>query len=64
MSNFIKKKISLKLLKTGFLANVNWLQAPGFDLLHYIYQNINSVTYLTICKTNANNTITRYFQVF
>ena len=30
MSNCIKK------LKTGFVANDNWQQAPGLDLLHNI----------------------------
>ena len=26
----------IKLLKTGFVANEKWRQAPGFDLLHHI----------------------------
>ena len=38
MSNCIKKIIfHTKLLKTGFVANDNWRQAPGFELLHHIY---------------------------
>ena len=36
MSNCIKKIVSTKLLKTGFVANDNWQQVPGFDLLHHI----------------------------
>ena len=39
MSNCIKKFIfHLKLLKTGFVANNNWRQAPGFDMLHHIWE--------------------------
>ena len=32
----VQKKIILKLTKTGFVANDNWGQVPGFDLLHHI----------------------------
>ena len=31
MSNCVKYKFSYKLLKTGFLANDQWQQSPGFD---------------------------------
>ena len=31
----LKKYFHIKLLKTGFVANDKWRQAPGFDLLHH-----------------------------
>ena len=38
MSNCLKKYIfHIKSLKTGFVANEKWRQAPGFELLHHIY---------------------------
>ena len=37
MSNCLKKNIfHIKLLKTGFVANDKWRQAPGFELLRHI----------------------------
>ena len=37
MSNCFKKNIfHIKLLKTGFVANDKWRQAPGFVMLHHI----------------------------
>ena len=39
MSNCFKKIIfHVKLLRTGFVANDKWRQAPGFDLLRHIYK--------------------------
>ena len=39
MSNCILKTIfHIKLLKTGFVANDKWRQAPGFIMLHHKYQ--------------------------
>ena len=37
MSNCIKDNYPYKLLKTGFVANDKWRQAPGFDLSHIAY---------------------------
>ena len=37
MSSCIEKIIfHVKLLKTQFVANDKWRQAPGFDMLHHI----------------------------
>ena len=53
MSNCIKK------LKTGFVANDNWQQAPGLDLLHnisvyasflYYIMAFVDIIYLCYCK--------------
>ena len=50
MSNCIKKIIfHTKLLKTGFVANDNWRQAPGFELLHHIW-NYFSASGHSYCK--------------
>ena len=37
MSNCLEKLFVIKLLKTGFVANYKWRQAPGFELLRHIY---------------------------
>ena len=39
MPNCVKKLISYKItIKTGFVANDKWRQAPCFDMLHHIYE--------------------------
>ena len=44
-----KLNFSVKLVKTGFVANDNWRQAPCFDLLHhkcFIECNLNTSLHL------------------
>ena len=42
MSNCLKKlNFPVKLLKTVFVANDNWRQAPGLDLLHHKCECLN-----------------------
>ena len=47
MSDCLTKFIlSVKFLKSGFVANDKWLQAPSFDLLHYNYRSNKMSDYL------------------
>ena len=39
----------MKLLKTGFVTNGNWRQAPGFDMLHHNYGS----WYYELCLPNT-----------
>ena len=47
----------MKLLKTAFVANDNWRQAPGFDLLHHILQRRKALTPAYVLKLEGDTYI-------
>ena len=57
MSNCVKTiNFPIKLLKTEFVANDNWRQVPGFDLLHHVIMSNMEHDFITFITCHCVKT--------